>query len=287
MTTLSILGAGRIGGEVAYLSVVTGLVDRLVIYDAQKEFLRAQVLDLLHTGADIEVSTHPMDTRESDICVFSAGIPRDRSMKTRADLLSANMPVANECCAALAGFSGVLVAVTNPMDPNTYLLQRKSGLDRSRCIGFGGQVDSARFRLALKERDIAGDAYVIGEHGEHQVPLFSRLPVPVLDTVRNHILADLRGSSMEIIKGKGGTVFGPAWHIYSLIRAIAEDRDELFTCSCILDGEYGQEKISIGVPARIGREGVHEIIEWDLDEWERKEFDEAARFVRTLCSACE
>jgi len=181
MTTLSILGAGRIGGEVAYLSVVTGLVDRLIIYDAQREFLRAQVLDLLHTGIDIEVSTHPRDTRESEICVFSAGIPRDPSVKTRADLLSANMPVANECCAALAGFSGVLVTVTNPMDPNNYHLHLRTGLDRSRCIGFGGQVDSARFHLALKERGIGGDAYVIGEHGEHQVPLFSRLPVQVLE----------------------------------------------------------------------------------------------------------
>jgi malate dehydrogenase len=110
------------------------------------------------------------------------------------------------------------------------------------------------------------------------------LSQPVQNDVRDAILAGLRGASMEVIRGKGGTVFGPALHIVHLIRAVAEDRMDLLSCSCVLDGEYGFSCCSIGVPARIGRGGIARIEEWDLDEWERQKMDEAYRFIRDLCT---
>jgi malate dehydrogenase len=88
---------------------------------------------------------------------------------------------------------------------------------------------------------------------------------------------------MEVIRGKGGTVFGPALHITDLIRNVAEDRRELISCSCILDGQYGINGCSLGVPARIGREGVISVEEWQLDRWETEKMAEAGRFVRELC----
>ena len=88
---------------------------------------------------------------------------------------------------------------------------------------------------------------------------------------------------MEVIKGKGGTVFGPALHIVHMIRMVLEDARELVTSSCVLGGEYGIRGCSLGVPARIGREGIHAIEEWRLDAWEQAHMDEAGRFVSELC----
>lgn len=284
MTRLAVMGVGRIGGEVAYLSSLLSLADELVLYDSAPGLLKAQVLDLRHTGINLDVSTDPKAMRDADICVFSAGLPRDPSVKTRADLLAANLPVTHEIASMLENFSGILVTVTNPMDANNFFLSRITGIPRERCIGFGGQLDSARFGLALKGRGIAGTPFVIGEHGEHQVPVFSRLAGITGDTERNGILAELRGSSMDVIRGKGGTVFGPAFHIAGLIRMITGDLRELVTCSAVLDGEYGFTGCSLGVPVRIGRNGIIGIEEWTLDAWEQEKMTEAGRFASGLCA---
>ena len=283
MVRLAVMGVGRIGGEVAYLATSLGIADELVLYDTAADHLSAQVLDLCHTGLKTAISTEKNDVKRADICVFSAGMPRDPSIKDRTDLLDANLPVARECTACLAGFSGILITVTNPMDVNNYYLCRTTGIPRERCIGFGGQLDSARFALALAKRGITGFSFVVGEHGEHQVPIFSTLSHYIPEEQRSEILTELRGASMEVIRGKGGTVFGPALHIVNLIRMVAENARELVTCSCVLEGEYGIDGCSLGVPARIGREGIHAIEEWRLDAWERKHMDEAGRSVKELC----
>jgi malate dehydrogenase len=284
MTRLAVLGVGRVGGEVAFLSSVLGLADELVLFDTDESLLRSQVLDLTHAGLDITVSTNWRDTAEADICIFAAGLPRNPAVKTRADLLSVNLPVAASCSRALARFSGVLITVTNPMDANNYYLCRNTGLNPRQCIGFGGQLDSARFGMVLRERRIPGTAWVLGEHGEHQVPVFSRLEQEVAPDTREEILENLLTASMEVIRGKGGTEFGPAVHITSLIRIIARDERVPVPCSCVLDGQYGFDRCSLGVPAVIGRDGIRSIGEWDLDPWEQKKFQAAGAFVTDLCT---
>ena len=283
MTRLAVVGVGRIGGEVAYLAAALGLVDELTLYDRTKSLLTAQVLDIRHTGIPVTITTDTRAIRDADICVFAAGRPRTPAVKTRADLLAVNLPVTRQCARLLDGFSGLLVTVTNPMDVNNFLLHHLTGIPRERCIGFGGQLDSARFALSLKNRDMAGPAVVLGEHGEYQVPVFSRLPGPVTDGLRDEITKELRGASMEVIKGKGGTVFGPAYHIASLIRMLLTDTRDTVPCSAVLDGEYGIYGCSLGVPVRVGREGIHEIVQWDLDAWEEAGLAQAGTFVRDLC----
>lgn len=284
MARLAVMGVGRVGGEVAYLAASLGIAEELVLYDSAPELLRAQVLDLRHTGLDISISTDKSGIREADLCVFSAGMPRNPSVRTRADLLAANLPAARDGAELLKNFSGVLITVTNPMDVNNYYLCKKTGIPREHCIGFGGQLDSARFGLALRERNIGGLPSVLGEHGEHQVPVFSRLEAPVVETVREEILHELRGASMEVIKGKGGTVFGPALHLARMVRMVLSDTGEPAVCSAVLDGEYGLDGCSLGVPMRIGRAGIREIMEWELDVWEAKKMAEAGQFVAGLCS---
>lgn len=283
MTSLSVMGVGKIGGETAFLAAVSGLVDELHLHDTYHPLLHAQILDLKHTGLEITVDTDPEAIADADIFVFAAGTARNPNIRTRADLLEANLPVANICSRYLEEFKGVLITVTNPMDANNYHIQKMTGIPRERCIGFGGQLDSARFTGALRDRDIPGEAWVLGEHGENQVPLFSRLPEPVSEPVREEILDELRGASMPVIRGKGGTVFGPAYHILTLMRAILHDEKAMLPCSCVLEGEYGISGCSLGIPAIIGKQGIEEIIEWRLDRWEREKLKKAAEFQKRLC----
>jgi len=283
MTSLAILGAGKVGGETAFLSAALGLADKIIIHDVYEPILRAQVLDLQHTGIDVTISTDTAAMREADIFVFAAGTPRTPDIKSRADLLEANVPVVKRCSEFLRGFDGIVITVTNPMDANNYGLWKMMGLDRRRCIGFGSQLDSTRFACFLRDAGIPGPAWVLGEHGERQVPLFSKTGASVGIEDREAFLSRMRGASMEVIRGKGGTIFGPAYHIIMLIRAVLEDRREVLPCSCVLDGEYGLSGCSLGVPARIGREGILGIEEWDLDPWEDAKMAEAGAFVQSLC----
>ncbi|MDD1676640.1 MAG: lactate dehydrogenase [Methanomicrobiales archaeon] len=282
MTTLAILGVGKVGGEVAFLAALQGVADEMVLYDIAEPLLKAQVLDLHHAMPELPISTDPARIREADICVFTAGTPRNPAIRTRADLLTRNMPCAKDCSNHLSRFDGVLITVGNPMDLINHYLWKLTGLPRERCIGFGGQLDSARLLLDLKSKGIPGDAWVLGEHGEHQVPLFSRLARTVEIPVREQVLEHLRDSSMEVIRGKGATIFGPAAHIVRLIRAVARDENVLLPCSCIVEGEYGLQGCSIGLPARIGKEGFRCIGQWDLDPWEDERLQEAGRFLADL-----
>src|SRR5665647_1440201 len=284
MARLAVVGVGRVGGEVACLATSLGSVDDLVLYDSAPDVLRAQVLDLEHTGLEIPISTDTSDIREADVCIFSAGLPRSPTVRTRADLLEVNLSATRDAIGLLRGFSGILITVTNPMDANNFLLCTKSGIGRERCIGFGGQLDSARFGLALRNRNITGFPFVLGEHGEHQVPVFSSLGSTVENNQREEILSELRGASMQVIKGKGGTVFGPALHLAHLTRIILKDARELIACSAVLEGEYGFSECSLGVPARVGRNGIQKIEEWDLDACEQEKMNAAGQFVKDLCT---
>jgi malate dehydrogenase len=283
MARLAVVGVGRIGGEVAYLASSLGIADELVLYDSAPELLKAQVLDLRHTGLATDITTDKKAIRDADICIFSAGLPRNPSVKTRADLLKVNSAAVNECADLLKGFEGIVITVTNPMDANNFLLCARTGIPRERCIGFGGQLDSARFALALSNRGITGFSFVLGEHGEHQVPVFSTLSHEIPVPVREEILAELQGASMDVIKGKGGTVFGPALHIANLARMVLSDARELVICSSVLEGEYGISGCSLGVPVRIGKAGILSIEEWQLDSWEQEKMNKAGTFVTELC----
>jgi malate dehydrogenase len=190
--------------------------------------------------------------------------------------------VAQSCVPYLNGFRGILITVVNPMDIINYYLARAAELDPRRCIGFGGQLDSARFALELNAREIEGPRWVLGEHGEHQVPIFSRLHAKVPSEQREDILKYLQGTSMEIIRGKGGTLFGPAAHLINLIEIVIDDANVLVPVSCVLNGEYGVSGCSLGVPAEVGWGGILSIEEWVLDAWEQEHFKNAARSMKEL-----
>lgn len=282
MTTLACLGAGRIGGEVAFLAAASGLADEILLHDMYEPVLTAQKLDLLH-AMDIPVSTDVHAMRHADFCVFSAGAARTPAIRTRADLFDANVPVAAEAATILGSFDGHLIVVTNPMDVFTWYFAKHTQLSEEQVLGFGGLLDSRRFSIAAAARGITGDARVLGEHGEHQVPIFSRMNQEAPVSVREEILTEIRGSSMPVIQGKGGTIFGPAYHICAMIRGIAENSRSLITCSLPANGAYGIDGCALGLPAILTSSGAVLDESWKLDGWEQRKLEEAAVFLGSLC----
>ncbi|KAF5078806.1 malate dehydrogenase [anaerobic digester metagenome] len=283
MTSLAVFGTGRIGGGVAARAVSSGLIDHLVLYDCNQALLEAQRLDIEHMRCPVSVSINPIDIAICDIVLYTAGLPRNQNIKTRAALLDCNVPVASELAALIPNYKGIIVVVTNPADILTYFLWKATRIPKSRIIGFGGQLDSARFQYELANRSIRCDGMILGEHGEHQVPIFSKTGLNVDIPIRDDILLTLRNASMEIIKGKGATEYAPVYHIWHLIESIIKDARTDLICSAILEGEYGFIGCSLGVPVVIGREGIISIQEWDLDTWENDHFHSAATFVSDLC----
>ena len=280
MTKVAAFGMGRIGGEAAYISAVNGFADELVIYDIMPEFLHAQKLDIMH-ARDIPISTNISDMKDADYCIFSAGYSRSPNVKTRADLFDKNLPIAREAAELLKGFSGKLIVITNPMDVFTWYFAKHAGLDEGQVVGFGGLLDSRRFTVALSSMGIREEGMVLGEHGENQVPVFSNLSVDVPEAVREEVLLGLRGSSMPVIKGKGGTVFGPAYHIFNMMQKI--EKGEEFICSLPANGAYGIDGCSIGLPARVTRDGAKINENLQLDDWEAGKLNAAAEFLTGLC----
>ena len=280
MVKVAAFGMGRIGGEAAYISAVNGFADELVLYDIMPEFLHAQKLDIMH-ARDVPISTNLSDMKDADYCIFSAGYSRSPNVKTRAVLFDKNLPIAREAAELLKGFSGKLIVITNPMDVFTWYFAKHAGLDEGQVVGFGGLLDSRRFTVALSSMGIKEEGMVLGEHGENQVPLFSNLSVDVPEAVREEVLLGLRGSSMPVIKGKGGTVFGPAYHIVNMMQKI--ERGEEFICSLPANGAYGIDGCSIGLPAKVTRNGAKINENLQLDDWEAGKLNAAAEFLTGLC----
>jgi malate dehydrogenase len=179
----------------------------------------------------------------------------------------------------------ISILTTNPMDVLNHHLYSVSDRPREKVIGFAGRLDSARFRYVLAQEFNTSttnvDASIIGEHGDSQVPVFSKVRVdgkePDFDAdERDEITEALTESAMNVIEKKGATEFGPGRGVAHVVSAILEDTGEVLPCSLPLDGEYGQEAVGLGVPVRLGAGGAKEVVEWGLDAAEREQLNEAA-----------
>jgi len=179
----------------------------------------------------------------------------------------------------------VSVTTSNPVDLLNRHLYEAGDRAREQVIGFGGRLDSARFRYVLSEEFDAPttnvEATILGEHGDAQVPVFSKVRVdghdPEFDAdERERILGDLQASAMDVIERKGATEWGPARGVAHMVEAIVRDTGEVLPASVKLQGEFGHEDTAFGVPVRLGSNGVEEIVEWELDDYEQDLMAEAA-----------
>ena len=293
MTKVSVIGAaGTVGAATAYSLALRDVVDELVLVDipAQEDVTVGQAADTNHGIAyDSNTKVRQGDyaaTAGSDVVVITAGIPRQPG-QTRLDLAGDNAPIMADIGAGIAEHSDDFITVTtsNPVDLLNRHLYEVGDRDRNAVIGFGGRLDSARFRYVLAERFQTPvknvEATILGEHGEDQVPVFSKVRIDGTDpdfseTEQDEILQELQASAMDVIERKGATEWGPARGVAHTVEAILRDTGEVLPCSIPLTGEFGLEDVSLGVPARLGRTGVEEIVEWDLSEEERAALSKAA-----------
>jgi malate dehydrogenase len=297
MTKVSVIGAaGTVGAAAGYNLALRDIVDELVFVDIpdQRETTVGQAADTNHGIAYDSNTTVRQgeyeDTAGSDVVVITAGIPRQPG-QTRIDLAGDNAPIMEDIGSSLDEYNDDYVSITtsNPVDLLNRHLYEAGDRPREQVIGFGGRLDSARFRYVLSERfDVPVknvEATILGEHGDAQVPVFSKVRVDGADPEfaadeREEILGDLQESAMDVIERKGATQWGPATGVAHMVEAVLGDTGEVLPGSVKLAGEFGHEDTAFGVPVKLGSDGVEDVIEWELDDYEADLMDEAAGKLR-------
>jgi malate/lactate dehydrogenase len=270
--------------------------DELVLVDIRTEWAIGQALDVAQSiafSSDCVVRAAPHEEcAGSDIIVISAGKARSPEIKSRLDLAGVNAAVMRQICPVIQKHApnAIIVTITNPMDAINYLVWNLTGFERQRVVGSGGMLDSSRARWLLGQgKSTSVDFTVLGEHGDGQTPMFSRAtkdgkPLNLPLEEKQKIYEALRLSSMEVVSRKEATVFAPASGTVSMIQAILQDKKEMMPCSAVLQGEYGLEGLSIGVPVILGRRGIEKIEEWPMDEFEKQRFAAGAKALQDMCS---
>ena len=293
MTKVSVVGAaGTVGAATAYSIALRDVVDELVLVDIppKEDDTIGQAADVNHGVAyDSNTRVRQGDyeaTAGSDVVVITAGIPRQPG-QSRLDLAGDNAPIMADIGSSLDEHNDDYVTITtsNPVDLLNRHLYETGDRPREQVIGFGGRLDSARFRYVLAERfDVPVrnvEATILGEHGDDQVPVFSKVRIDgadpsFTDDEREAILDELKVSAMNVIEKKGATEWGPARGVAHMVEAVLRDTGEVFPASVVLDGEFGHEGVGLGVPVSVGRDGVKRIVEWELDDRERDQLGQAA-----------
>ncbi len=293
MAKVSVIGAaGTVGAAAGYNLALRDVADEIVYVDIpeQEDVAVGQAADTNHGVAyDANTAVRQGDyaaTAGSDVVVITAGIPRQPG-QTRLDLAGDNAPIMESIHDSLAEHTDDFVSVTtsNPVDLLNRHLYEVGDRPREHVIGFGGRLDSARFRYVLAERFDTPvrnvEATILGEHGDAQVPVFSKVRVDGADPEfsadeREAILGELQESAMDVIERKGATEWGPATGVAHMVEAILRDTGEVLPGSVVLDGEYGLSGVGVGVPLKLGRDGVEAVVEWDLDSEEQAGLEAAA-----------
>ena len=297
MTKVSVVGAaGTVGAAAGYNIALRDIADELVFVDIpdKEDDTIGQAADTNHGAAYDSNTTIRQggyeDTEGSDVVVITAGIPRQPG-QTRIDLAGDNAPSMEDIGSSIAEYNDDFVTVTtsNPVDLLNRHLYETGDRGREKVIGFGGRLDSARFRYVISQRFDAPvqnvDATILGEHGDAQVPVFSKVRVDgqdleFTDEEKEELLEELQTSAMNVIEKKGATEWGPATGVGHMVEAVIRDTGEVFPASIKLEGEFGHEDTAFGVPVKLGADGVEEIVEWDLSEFERDQLGEAAEKLR-------
>lgn len=298
---VSIIGAGNVGASTAQLVVQSGLAD-VVLFDIADGMPQGKALDLAeacplwNSSASIRGSNSYTDTAGSDIIIITAGFPRKPGM-SRDDLLHANADVIKSATAETSRVSpdAVIIVVTNPMDVMSQLAWKVSGFPHNRVVGMGGILDSARFRtfvafeLGVSPEDV--EALVLGGHGDQMVPMprFTTVKgIPITRLLTKEKIESLinrtRHGGAEIVSllKTGSAYYAPAASTYLMIKAILLDEKRMLPCAAYLDGQYNVHGLYVGVPAVLGENGVERIIQLDLDEEEKKNFEHSVSAVRSL-----
>jgi L-lactate dehydrogenase len=305
---VAIVGAGFVGSTFAYSLLIHGLVSQIVIIDVNKERAEGEAMDLNHGlpfANPIKIGTGDYsDCRNADIVTIA--VDRGQKIETsRLELAAGNFELMKQIVPRITEYNKecILLVVSNPLDVMTYAALKLSGFPQNRVIGSGTILDSARLRYLLGEhlevdpRNV--HAYIIGEHGDSEVPVWSlanvagiRLrdycpicKVPYDLEYFNDLFLEVKNAGYEIIKRKGRTHYAVALGLTKIVESIIRDENAILTVSCFLQNYHGVSDVCLSVPAILNREGIKEIIELPLDEKEIREFQDSATIVKKVNSS--
>ena len=299
---ITIIGAGKVGGDAALFSALKQLDDQILLLDIAEGLPQGEAMDINHMlseqGIDVEVkgSNNYEDMKGSNIVVVVAGAGRKPGM-TRMDLLKINAGVVKDVVGNIKKYAddSLIIPVTNPLDPMAYITFKTSGFERNRVFGMGGMLDLSRFKQFIHEATNSPrkeiDALVIGEHGENMLPLTrlakidgKSLPDILSQEKLNNIFTSTKNVAAEVIKLKGATVHAPGNAISAMIDNVVNSKKQVMPVSTYLDGEYGHSDVSIGVPAVLGKNGLEEIIQLELNDSEKDWFEKGVKSVKDAIS---
>jgi malate dehydrogenase len=301
MSKVTVIGAGNVGATCANVLAVNEVADKVVLLDVKEGVSEGKALDIMQTAtllgfnSTVVGSTNDYTlTANSDVVVITSGIPRKPGM-TREELIGVNANIVNSVVENVLKHSpdAILVMISNPMDTMTYLTLKNTGLPKNRVIGMGGTLDSARFRCYLSKalnaqpNEIQGT--VIGGHGDTtMIPLtrfasYKGRPVSdILDKeTLDKVVTDTMVGGATLTKLIGTSAwYAPGAAAAYVVKSILRDQKKVITCSVALEGEYGQEDICMGVPVVVGRGGVEQILDYNLNEEEMELFVKSCNAVR-------
>ena len=297
---IGIVGMGWVGSSVAISTLHAGLARELLLNDAKTALAEGEALDLAHGDAfyppaDVRAVTLE-DMADADALVIAAG-RGSHPGETRLDLLRENAAIVSAIASRLSSMRGILIVVTNPLDVMTLVAQRASGLPPARVIGTGTMLDSARLRylvgqeIGVEPRSV--HAYVVGEHGDSSVPLWSSARVggsplrawPGWDASRERALADrMRRAAYEIISRKGATNHAIGLVTANLLRSVLRDERRVLTVSRVQEGAFGVRQLAISLPGVVGITGAAHVIEPDLSADERVALERSVSVLTTAAA---
>lgn len=296
---ISIIGAGNVGGLTAMRILEEGIAD-VVLVDVIKGLSQAKALDLddaRHTtghNSCIEGTEDISKIKGSDIVVVTAGLARRPGM-SREDLLKKNYSILKEVSKSIKNFAAnaIIIVVSNPVDIMTYVLLKETGFERSRVLGMGSSLDSSRFNnLISKKLNLPCSkikTLVMGSHGQTMIllPRFSSVDgKPLEEILKKQEVDELveltknRGAQIVSLFGSGSAYFAPSAAILEIVKIIINNLDRQIPLSVYLEGEYGLSDVCIGVPVRLNRDGIKEMIELDLNQQEKEQFLKSAKSIR-------
>ena len=299
---ITIIGAGKVGGDAALFSALKQLDEQILLLDIAEGLPQGEAMDINHMlseqGIDVEIkgSNNYEDMKGSKIVVVVAGAGRKPGM-TRMDLLKINAGVVKDVVGNIKKYAddSLIIPVTNPLDPLAYITFKTSDFEKSRVFGMGGMLDLSRFKQFIHEETNSSrkeiDALVIGEHGENMLPLTRLAKIsgkPLSEILPQEKLDSIftltKNVAAEVIKLKGATVHAPGNAISAMIDNVVNDKKQVMPVSTYLDGEYGYSDVSIGVPAVLGKNGVEKIIELELNDNEKDWFEKGVKSVKDAIS---
>jgi malate dehydrogenase len=298
---ITIVGAGHVGATTAQRLAERDYAD-VVLVDIVEGMPQGKALDLNQSGplvgyeARLTGTNSYDETTGSEIVVITSGLPRKPGM-SRDDLLARNQEIVADVSRHVAERSpdAIVIVVTNPLDAMCHVALEASEFPRQRVIGMAGILDSARFRtflaweLDVSTADVTG--FVLGGHGDTMVPVISNTSVagiPIREKVSEQRLEEIvqrtRDGGAEVVKllQDGSAFYAPSAAVAEMVDAIVLDQKRVLPCAALCQGEYGFDNLFVGVPVKLGRDGVEEVIEIELDEAERQQLERSVEAVRDL-----